>query len=315
MAEPIVPAAEPPSEPRPVPGYAMAAAAAILFGLNGTVAKVAIRSGLPADRLTEIRCAGALVGLAALAAIASRRGLLVEPRELGFLAAFGIGGVALVQWTYFEAIARLPVGVALLIQYVSPLLVALWARFVYREHVRRRVWAALALSLAGLALVVHLWQGLAFDGVGLLAAAGSMVTFAFYLLLAERGVHRRPAVPLLAWGFLFATVFWTVVLPWWSFPGGQVADRTALLGRLDALHLPVAALLAWVIVLGTVAPFALIVGALRHVPATRVGIVAMLEPVTATLVAWAWLRETLGPAQLVGAAVVLVAIAVAQAAR
>jgi drug/metabolite transporter (DMT)-like permease len=315
MAEPIVPSAEPPAEPRPLLGYGMAAAAAILFGVNGSVAKVAIRSGLPADRLTEIRCAGALVGLAALAALTSRPGLRIQPRELGFLAAFGIGGVALVQWTYFEAIGRLPVGVALLIQYVSPLLVALWARFVYREQVRPRVWVALALSLAGLVLVVRLWQGLAFDGIGLAAAAGSMVTFAFYLLLAERGVRRRPAVPLLTWGFVFATLFWSAVLPWWSFPGGEVADRTALLGRLDTLHLPVVVLVLWVIVLGTVAPFALIVGALRHVPATRVGIVAMLEPVTATLVAWGWLRETLGAVQLAGAAVVLVGIAIAQSAR
>lgn len=315
MAETILPVAKSAVTPRPLLGYAMAASAAALFGFNGTVAKVAIRSGVPADRLTEIRCAGALAGLATLAFLTSRSDLRIQARELAFLAAFGIGGVALVQWTYFEAIGRLPVGVALLIQYVAPLLVLLWARFAYREHVRRRVWAALALSLVGLVLVVRLWQGLAFDGLGLAAAAGSMVTFAFYLLLAERGVRRRPAVPLLAWGFAFATVFWSAILPWWSFPGGEVADRTSLLGRLDALHLPVSMLVLWVIVLGTVAPFALIVGSLRHVPATRVGIVAMLEPVTATLVAWAWLRESFGPAQLVGAVIVLVGIAVAQSAR
>jgi drug/metabolite transporter (DMT)-like permease len=315
MAELIVHGEAPIAERRPLVGYAMAAGAAALFGVNGSVAKVAIRSGLPADRLTEIRCAGAFAGLLLLAGLTRARELRVRKRELLFLAAFGVGGVGLVQWTYFEAIGRLPVGIALVIQYVAPLLVALYARFVLREPVRKRVWAALALSLVGLVLVVRLWHGLVFDRLGILAAVGSMVTFAFYLLMAERGIRRRGSVPLLAWGFAFATVFWSATLPWWSYPGGRVTASASLLGRLQHLHLPVFALVLWVIVLGTVVPFVLIVGALRHVPATRVGIVAMLEPVTATLLAWLWLRETLAPVQLLGAVVVLVGIGVAQSAR
>jgi drug/metabolite transporter (DMT)-like permease len=62
-------------------------------------------------------------------------------------------------------------------------------------------------------------------------------------------------------------------------------------------------------------PFALLVGALRHIPATRAGIVAMVEPVAGSVVAWAWLGESLGAAQLVGGTIVLVAIALAQSAR
>jgi drug/metabolite transporter (DMT)-like permease len=314
MAELILPG-DGALERRPLVGYAMAAGAAALFGVNGSVAKVAIRSGLAADRLTEIRCAGAFAGLVALALLTRLHELRIERRELLFLVAFGVGGVALVQWTYFEAIGRLPVGIALVIQYVAPVLVALYARFVLREHVRRRVWAALALSLAGLVLVVRLWHGLVFDGLGVLAAVGSMVTFAFYLLMAERGIRRRSSVPLLAWGFAFATAFWSAALPWWSYPGGRVTATASLLGSLHAVHLPVLVLVLWVILLGTVAPFVLIVGALRHLPATRVGIVAMLEPVTATFVAWLWLNETLAPVQLAGAAVVLAGIGLAQSAR
>jgi drug/metabolite transporter (DMT)-like permease len=315
MAEIIVHADQPVAERRPLVGYGMAAAAAALFGVNGSVAKVAIRSGVPSDRLTEIRCAGALVGLLALAALTHRRELRIRIRELPFLAAFGIGGVAVVQWAYFLAIGRIPVGVALVIQYVAPLLVALYARFVLREHVRARVWMALALSLVGLALVVRIWHGIAFDGIGMLAAVASTISFAFYLLMAERGIVRRSSVPLLAWGFAFAVLFWTLTLPWWSYPAGTLTHSTSLLGRLGGLHVPLVALVAWVIVLGTIVPFVLIVGALRHAPATRVGIVAMLEPVTATVVAWLWLDETLAPVQLVGAAVVLTGILVAQSAR
>jgi drug/metabolite transporter (DMT)-like permease len=310
MAEPIFPAERPPDR-RPLLGYALIAAAATLFGINGSVAKLVIESGLAADRLTEIRCAGAVVGLALLAVAKRPAELRAHRRELVFLAVFGICGVALVQWTYFVAIGRLHVGVALVLQYVAPLVVALFARFVYHEHVRRRIWISLALSLAGLTLVVQLWSGLTLDGVGLAAGLGAMLSFALYLLMAERGVRRRGSVPLLAWGFFFATLFWTVVLPWWSFPVSELSDRISTLGG----HPPAWVLVGWVIVLGTIVPFALLVSALRHVSATRAGIVAMLEPVAGTIVAWLWLGETLAASQLVGAGFVLVAIAIAQTAR
>lgn len=315
MAEPLFSTGARPDERRPLLGYAMVLVAALLFGVNGSVAKVVIRSGLAADRLTEMRCAGALVGYAVIAALTQRAELRVTRRDLTFLAIFGIGGVALVQWTYFVAIGRLHVGVALLIQFIGPLLVALWARLVYREDVRRRIWISLALSLTGLVLIVRVWTGLSLDGVGLLAGLGAMVTYAAYVLLAERGVRARGPVPLLAWGFLFATAFWSLLLPWWSFPWHTVSASTSLLGRLDGVALPVWLLVGWVIALGTIVPFILIVGALRHVSATRLGILAMLEPVTATVVAWVWLGEALAPVQLAGAAVVLAGIAIAQSAR
>jgi drug/metabolite transporter (DMT)-like permease len=141
------------------------------------------------------------------------------------------------------------------------------------------------------------------------------VIFAAYLLLAEHEVRERDSISLMAWGFFFATVFWTVVQPWWSFPAGRVAQTVSLQGHLAGRHLPVWALVLWVVVLGSIVPFSLIVGALRHVSATRVGIAAMLEPVVATIVAWVWLQETLEPVQLAGAGVVLAAILLAQTAR
>jgi drug/metabolite transporter (DMT)-like permease len=289
--------------------------AATLFGINGSVAKVALSSGLTSLRLTEARCAGAFLGLTLVALARSPSSLRVDRRDLGRLAVFGIAGVALVQLFYFLAIHRLAIGIALLIQYLGPLLVALWVRVVRHERVRRRVWAALGLAISGLALTVELWNGIALDGLGVVYALVSAVIFAAYLLMAEGEVARRDPISLTAWGFFFATVFWTVVQPWWSFPAGRVGATVSLHGRLAGWHLPVWALVAWIVVLGSIVPFVLIVTGLRHVSATRVGIAAMLEPVVATVVAWAWLRESLSPAQLVGAAVVLAAIGLAQTAR
>jgi drug/metabolite transporter (DMT)-like permease len=300
---------------RPAVGYGMVLVAATLFGINGTVAKVALSSGLSSLRLTEARCAGAFVGLMLVVAVRNPRALRIPRRELLRLALFGAVGVALVQLFYFLSIHRLAIAIALLIQYLGPVLVALWARTFGHEHVRRRIWLALGLSLTGLTLMVQLWSGVSLDGLGVAYALISAVAYAAYLLMAERAVATRDPVSLMAWGFAFATVFWTIVQPWWSFPAGRAAETVSLQGSLADIHLPVWALVLWVVVLGTIAPFTLVVGALRHVTATRVGITAMLEPVVATIVAWAWLRETLAPAQLAGAVVVLAALALAQTAR
>jgi drug/metabolite transporter (DMT)-like permease len=302
-------------ERRPLLGYAMVLVAATLFGVNGSVAKVALTSGLSSLRLTEARSAGACIGLMLIALIYSPQSLRVSRRELPRLAVFGVAGVALVQLFYFLAIHRLAIGIALLIQYLGPVLVAVWARTFGHEHVRRRIWASLVLSLTGLALMVELWRGVALDGLGVAFSLIAAVVFAAYLLLAEQEVKHRDPVPVMAWGFLFATLFWTVAQPWWSFPASTVGKTISLHGRLASSHLPVWALIAWVIVLGSIVPFALIVAALRHISATRVGIAAMLEPVVATVTAWVWLRESLSPVQLAGAAVVLGGILLAQTAR
>ena len=289
--------------------------AAGLFAVNGTVSKVVLESGLSSLRLTQVRSTGALVGLALLLLVVARRSFRVGLAELPFLAFFGVAGLALVQWLYFVAIHRLPIGIALLIEYLAPLLVALWARYVMRERVRRRVWAALVLALAGLALVVQVWEGLTLDEVGVVAALLGAGAYAVYILTAERAVGRRDPVSLSFYGFVFAAIFWAILQPPWSFPGHVVGESASLLGNLDALSLPMWALLGWIVVFGTIVPFVLVVGALRHVPATRVGIVAMLEPVAAALVAYLWLGESLGPVQLVGGGVVLAGILLAQTAR
>ena len=301
---------------RPRLGYLMAASAAVLWGVNGGVSKTILASGFSSERLAQVRSLGAAVGLLAILALTAPGRLRLTRRELPYVVTFGVAGLALVQFFYFLAIHRLAIGIALLIEYLAPLLVALWARFAYKEHVRRRVWVALALALAGLGLIVNVvGGGRALSGAGIAFALGGAFAYALYVLLAEHVVGGRDAVSLLAWGFLFASLFWAVVSPWWSFPGHALTTTTSLGGSLSSHHLPVWALALWMVALGTIAPFFLLVSALRHLSATTVGIVAMLEPVVGALVGWAWLSESLDGVQLVGAAVVLAAIGLAQTAR
>src|SRR5438128_8888567 len=140
-------------------GYAMAAGAASLWAVNGTVSKVILASGVSSLRLSQVRMTGALLGFVLVLLLTAPDRLRVRRRELPFLAVWGIGGLAFVQWFYFLAIHRLAIGIALLIEYIAPLLVALWARYVFHERVRRRIWLALALPLAGPAPLVHRRHG------------------------------------------------------------------------------------------------------------------------------------------------------------
>ena len=315
MVEPILPAGARPRDRRPLLGYGMVFLASTLFAINGTVSKVIQDAGLSSARLTQVRSTGAFVGFALVLALTNRRTFRLRAREVPLLVVFGVCGLAFVQWFYFIAIHRLAIGIALLLQYLAPLLVALWARFFGHEDVRRRIWVALALALAGLALVVEIWSGIALDTRGVAACFAAALSYALYILLAEHAVATRDPISLSCYGFFFASLFWAAVQPWWSFPSGIVGRTTSLHGHLAALHLPVWALVAWLIALGAIVPFALVVAALRHLSATRAGIAAVLEPPAATLVAFLWLGESLGLFQLLGGGLVLGAIALAQSSR
>jgi len=289
----------------------MAIAGALAFSVNGSVSKVTLESGVDSLSLVLLRCAGATAGFFLLVLLIEPRRLRVRRQELPLLLVYGVIGIALVQWLYFVAIARLPVGVALLLEFTAPVLVALWARFVQHQDLGRSVWLALGLSLAGLTLVAQIWEGFSLDVVGVVAGLGAALSLATYYIAGKQAMTSRDTLSLAFWAFVIATAFWTVVHPWWTVPWDLMNESVALPGGLEAT-VPVWGLIAWIIVLGTVVPFLLVLGALRHLPVTTAGIVGMVEPVFAGVVAWIWLGETLTLTQIVGAVIVLVGIVVAQ---
>ena len=158
------------------------------------IAKIAFDRGVPPTRMAEARVVVALMALAALLSVV-RRDLFRPPRAaLPVLAAFGLC-VALVNGSYYVAIDRLSVGVAISLQYTAPVLllaVAAVSQRRRRSHIGgahapgRVAWVAAAITLAGAVLVSQAYRGFGrLDAGGLVAAAGSSLFFAGYLLTAE----------------------------------------------------------------------------------------------------------------------------------
>jgi drug/metabolite transporter (DMT)-like permease len=277
-------------------GYALAASAATMWALNGSLSRLLLDDGVSALRLAELRGVLSFVFLAAALAVVRPRLLRIRRQDIPRLAFLGIAGLAGVHATYFFAISRLDVGVALVIQYLGPLILLLWLRLVHRRQLQRSLWGAAVLSVIGCFLVVQAWNPGAIDGLGLLAAFGAAITFAIYLYSSEQAGHRYEPVTTLVWGFGFASLFWLVVQPPWSFPFAEFSSAENI-----ALGLGVA-------VIGTLLPFVCIVAALRHVPASRAAVVATLEPVLAAIIAWPVLGQDLDVAQIAGGLIVVGAV-------
>ncbi len=298
---------------RTLTGTLFAVAATLLWGVNGTVSRVCLDSGLSPVRLAEIRITASAVILLAVVAVVRRAELRLSRREVLPYLAFGAIGLVCVQWTYFEAIARIPISLALIIEYLAPLMVALWVRLVWKRRLPWLVWAAIPLALAGLALALGLTGG----DLGGLSAAGVLwsvaagVTYAYYALHAEVLTRRRSAAAVLGIGLGFGAVALAIALPWWSFP----FDALLRTGEAGPVALPVWLAVAYVVVFGTVVPFTLIIAGVRRIGADGAIVTAMLEPIFAGAVAWVVLGQVLSPVQVLGGAIVLAAVTAAQIAR
>ena len=288
-------------EPSPGLGYALTAAAAALFAVSGVMARVLLDDGVSPWHLTELRSVLAFVLLTGWLALRRPDLLRVERADVGRLAVLGVFGLAAVQSTYFAAIQRLDIGVALTIQYLAPLLILVVSR-LRGGHVAPALWGACGLSVTGAFLVVRAYDAHGLDGIGLLAAFAACLAFAVNLTASERAGRRLDARTTLVWGFGFCSLVWLIARPPWTFPFARFADPEHI-----ALGLGVG-------IAGTLVPFVLLVTALRHIPSARVGVVATLEPVIASVVAWPLLGQVLAGPQIAGILVVVAAVAWVQSA-
>lgn len=288
---------------------------AVAFAFNGVISKLVLAGGLSAWRLTQVRCTGAFVILLLYVLFRRRESLRTTRLELPWLAAYGVIGFAAVQVGYFIAIARMPISIALIIEFTAPIWIVLYIRFIRKLHVPSMMWLSLGLGFSGLLLVGQVWRGLTLNGIGMIAAFIDAFALAAYFLLGEKLVAHRSTDTLTVWGLGFASLAWAVLTPLWSFPIHIFTQQINLQGIFKHYTLPGWALILWIIVMGTILPYVLVLGGLKHLSASTSSVIGMLEPVVAGVFAWWWLSEILTPIQLIGGVIVIAGIIVADRVR
>jgi len=299
-------------------GLALALLAALFWATGGLAAKwlftplagAAERWPLPPLGIdvdpVVLAAARAVVAAAALwagLALKAPEHLRVRVKDLPFLGAFGVVGLALVHFSYFKTISLTNVATAILLEYMAPVLVLAVSSVAAPSSVGWRLPVAVALSVSGCALVVGALSGrLAVSFQGLAWGLASAVFFAAYTVMGRWGASRYTPWTLLSYGLAAAAGFWLVVL------GPAPVVRALSDGRT-------AAAVAYIAVASTILPFGAFLAALRLIPATEASVAATLEPVIAAVGAWVLLGERLELSQIVGGVLVLGGIVAAQGPR
>ncbi len=299
-------------------GYALAVLAAVCWATGGMIAKWLFTEGGPATAVWRVPPLGItiepvlLAGTRAVTAflflliylLLTRRSVLkVRPRQLPFLAFFGIAGLAAVHLTYFQAISHTNVATAILLQYLAPVIVLVVSVLFLGERLTWTLPVGVTFSIAGCALVVGVasGQGLVVSPAGLAWGLTSAVFFAGYSLMGRYGAPRFSPWTLLVYGLGFAGAFWLLYL---GGPGVLVETLSSWRILLTV---------SFIAVVSTIIPFAAFLKALHYIDPTRATIVATLEPVLAGVAAYATFGESFDLTQLAGGALVLGAIVIVQA--
>lgn len=293
-------------------GLVLALASAAAFGTSGSFGGSLIRAGwTPAAAvLGRVALAALVLTVPAVVALRGRWKVLLAGGRTVLV--YGLVAVAGAQLAYFNAVAHLSVGVALLLEYQGIVLVVAWMWLRHGHRPRPLMLAGSALALVGLALVLDVLGGLRLDGTGVLWGLAAAVGLAAYFVVASgdgagrAGRTPEPVPPIVlscaglwvgAAGLALAAAVGVVRL-------GATTAPVQLAGRTTSWVVPLFGLAL------VAAAFAYVVGtaAARRLGATLASFVGLAEVVFAVLFAWVLVGQLPTPLQLVGGVVVLAGI-------
>ncbi|RJR18561.1 MAG: hypothetical protein C4582_11460 [Desulfobacteraceae bacterium] len=285
----------------PFRGYIFVAFAAVLWASSGTAGKALFSSGISPFDLVQIRVTVSCLCLGAILAMFRPDLLRIRPRDIGYFYLLGGVVMGLVQITYFYSISKIQVAAAILLQYTSPVLVAIFSMCFWHEKASLRKVAALVLAVGGCYLVVGGYNLalLQMNTEGVAAALISAFCFAVYTLLGEYGMHRYAPWTVLFYSFFCAAISWNCFFPPFQ---AFLDERTPFQWGM----------IFYVAIAGTLMPFALYLAGVNLIRSTRASITATLEPILAAGLAFVLLGEVLEPFQLAGGTLVIASVLMIQ---
>ncbi|GAA3208352.1 EamA family transporter [Microbacterium terregens] len=276
---------------------------ALAFSSSGPFIKPLLEAGwsLGAALLVRMGVAGLILSPALLLAI--RRQPTFLRRHWKLILGFGLMPVLGCQLFFFSAMQRMPVAVALLIQYLAPVLLVAFVWLRTRRAPSRLVLWGSAVAIVGLVLVVDV-SGANFDLLGTLFALAAAVCVCAYFVISERAGADLPPLALAAGGLLTGGVIMAVLCLTGIMPFAAPAVSVVLAGAEVPWFVP----LLWVAAVATTLGYALGVIAVPRIGSRVASFVGLSEVLFALGFAWVFLAEAPAPIQFAGGAAILVGV-------
>jgi drug/metabolite transporter (DMT)-like permease len=286
-------------------GLVAAFVSAASFATSGAFVKPLLEAGWSPAAAVSARTlsAGLLLLPLALWSLRGRWHALWRARRR--VLGMGVIAVAFTQVTYFAAISRIPVSTALLVEYLAPLLLVLWAWISTRRAPRPAVLLGSVLAIGGLVLVIGPGAVQAVDPAGLLLAVAAAVGCAIYFVVGARPADGLPPVALAGVGLLVGGALLGLIGAVGLLPFTATFDDVPLLGTPTPWWVP----LAVVAIFGTAIAYATGIFGANRLGSRLASFIGLLEVVFASIFAWLLLGESLTITQLAGGALILCGIA------
>lgn len=285
-------------------GVWIALASSAAFGISGSFARGLFEAGWSPTAAVAARMAGAAVVLAIPAILAMRgRWVLVRTNWLSILL-FGLFGVGACQLCYFLAVQRLDVGVALLLEYLAPVLIVLvlWARHQMRPSAATII--GTLLSLLGLVAVLDLTGASSIDPIGVLWGLGAAVGLTVYFFISAKVDGALPPIMLSAGGMAVGAITMVLVGSLGILPMTFAVGS----GSFAGFQTPWWAALIGLILIATVFSYTTGVMAARELGSKVASFISLTEVLFAVLWAWLLLAELPGLVQLFGGLLIVAGV-------
>lgn len=291
-------------------GMAFAIASAVTFGMSGPFAKALMEAGWTPIAAATARMAGGALAMAAFATVVHRgwvREALAHSKTVVF---YGVIPIAGAQLAYYNAVANLSVGVALLLEYLAPVLVVGWVWATTRRRPATLTLLGAALALAGTFVVLDVFSGAHISTAGVAWALGAAVCAACYFVASDRasangdGLH---PVTLAAGGLVVGAAAVALLGATGVLPMTFTANDTVVAGHTTSFWVPVVVLG----VVSTAIAYAVGISGVARLRPSYASLVGLGEVLCAVVWAWLLLGEAITPVQAVGGVVVLAGLALA----
>jgi drug/metabolite transporter (DMT)-like permease len=289
-------------------GLVFATVSAAAFGSSGPMGRALIDAGWTSGAAVLVRLGGAAVVLVVLALVLQRGHLRPTWRTTRIVLVYGLVAMAGVQLGFFNAVRTLDVGVALLLEYLAPVLLLTWTSVRSRRRPPTPTLLGAGLTLVGLVLVLDLTGADTVDPVGVAWGLFAAVCLAGYFSLSAREDAELPPLLMAAGGTTVGAAAIALAGVVGIVPVGFTATDTVLAGVEVSSLVPA----LWLIVVSTAAAYLTgIMGVVRLGPRAA-SFVSLSEVLFAILVAWLLLAQLPGPLQLLGGVSILTGIVVIQ---